>query len=323
MPIFQDAAAEILKLRLRPRVLVSGVLHQGSKIVFGGGSKSFKTWALADLSVSIATKSEWWGLQTKAGKVLYLNFEIQDCFFYDRIEAICKAKGVTLEAGTLMCVNLRGHPANFSAILARVADRISGQDYSLIVVDPVYKGLSGRDENKAGDITELMNEIEVLGVRTGAATAFGAHFSKGNQSAKESIDRISGSGVFARDPDSILVMTRHETDDAFTIEATLRNFPPLAPFCVRWEYPLLRRADNLDPEKLKKAIGRKKQFEEQKLLDLLQDRDLTTTEFKDKADEQLGMSKSGFYRMLDQAERTKKIEKSKVNEKWHLAAQVP
>jgi len=39
-----------------------------------------------------------------------------------------------------------------------------------------------------------------------AASVFGAHFSKGNQAGKESIDRISGSGVFARDPDTILVI---------------------------------------------------------------------------------------------------------------------
>lgn len=37
-----------------------------------------------------------------------------------------------------------------------------------------------------------------LTVETGAGVAFGSHFSKGNQIQKESIDRISGSGVFAR-----------------------------------------------------------------------------------------------------------------------------
>jgi len=37
-------------------------------------------------------------------------------------------------------------------------------------------------------------------VKTGAAVGFGAHYSKGNQAGKEAIDRVSGSGVFARDP---------------------------------------------------------------------------------------------------------------------------
>ena len=63
--------------------------------------------------------------------------------------------------------------------------------------------------------------------------------SKGNQSGKDSIDRISGSGVFARDPDSIVTMTKHEEDGAFVVEPVLRNLPPIEPFCVAWGPALL------------------------------------------------------------------------------------
>jgi Asp-tRNA(Asn)/Glu-tRNA(Gln) amidotransferase A subunit family amidase len=41
------------------------------------------------------------------------------------------------------------------------------------------------------------------------------------------MDRISGSGVFARDPDSVLIMTKHEQEDTYTVEATLRNLKPI------------------------------------------------------------------------------------------------
>ena len=71
--------------------------------------------------------------------------------------------------------------------------------------------------------------------------AFGAHFSKGNQAGKESIDRVSGSGVFGRDPDSILSLTPHEERDCFTLEATLRIFPPIDPVVLRWAFPLFDR----------------------------------------------------------------------------------
>lgn len=40
---------------------------------------------------------------------------------------------------------------------------------------------------------------------------FVAHFAKGNSNKKEVIDRISGSGVFARDPDTIMMMTEAAT----------------------------------------------------------------------------------------------------------------
>ena len=79
----------------------------------------------------------------------------------------------------------------------------------------------------------------------GAAVAFGAHFAKGNAAGKEHLDRVSGSGVWARDPDAIITATRHEEDDAFAVEMTLRNFAPveqditaLAPRQVRTPKPV-------------------------------------------------------------------------------------
>jgi hypothetical protein len=47
-------ALELVEAELPlPRELVCGVLHQGSKMVIGGGSKTFKTWTLIDLSLTL------------------------------------------------------------------------------------------------------------------------------------------------------------------------------------------------------------------------------------------------------------------------------
>jgi hypothetical protein len=127
------------------------------------------------------------------------------------------------------------------------------------VFDPPYKLLGARDENASRDMADLMNAVESVAVETGAAVAFGSHYSKGNQAGKDSMDRISGSGVLARDPDSIITMTRHVKDDAFAVEMTLRNFPPQEPFVVRREHPLMIVDRKLDPAKLKQAVGRKEE----------------------------------------------------------------
>lgn len=168
------------------------------------------------------------------------------------VSVVAEAKEVTLSAGTYMCMTLRGS----TEAIENLADEIIAfildmEPFELIILDPVYKLMAGRDENKAGDVTAVLNQIERVAVQTGAAVAIGAHFSKGNQAGKDSIDRIGGSGAFARDPDAILIMTAHEQEDAFTIEATLRNFPPAEPFVVRWEFPLFVRDASLDPAALK------------------------------------------------------------------------
>src|SRR5207245_5424288 len=84
------------------------------------------------------------------------------------------------------------------------------RNYSAIIIDPTYKVLGDRDENSAGDITDMLNEFEKLAAKLSVSVIFVAHFAKGNSNKKEVIDRISGSGVFARDPDTIMMMTEVE-----------------------------------------------------------------------------------------------------------------
>jgi hypothetical protein len=111
------------------------------------------------------------------------------------------------------------------------------------------------DENSATDITALLNSVANLALSSGAAVAMAGHFAKGNAAAKETIDRISGSGVFARDPDGLITFTRHEEEGAFAVEMVLRNLPPVDPFVVKWDWPQFKREESLDPSKLKQAVN--------------------------------------------------------------------
>lgn len=272
LPAIVDHVDFMAVRQSEPPQLVNGLLHQGSKLVVGGGSKSFKTWTLLDLALSVAYGKPWLGHPTTKGKVLYVNFEIQDYAWQTRIDAVCAAKGIKPQAGAIQFWNLRGCASSYLTLLPEIISQTRTANYALMVLDPVYKLYGNMDENKAGDVAALMNSLESLAVQTGASTAFGAHFSKGNQSGKEAIDRISGSGVFARDPDSILMFTRHEEDECFTVETILRNFAPIEPFAVRWQFPLFTRDDELDPARLKQSsAGRKREYDPRKILKAIAD----------------------------------------------------
>jgi predicted transcriptional regulator len=271
LPAIVDAANFVALDLPEPPELVRGILHQGEKLAVCGGSKAFKTWTLADLAVSTSHALPWLSFPTVQGRVCFLNFEIQAWSWQRRIQAVAQAKGIVLQPGRFSLWNLRGKAANFDLLLPQIRERVK-EDFSLIILDPIYKLYGQTDENKASDVANLLNRVEELTVSTGAAVAFGAHFSKGNQASKESIDRISGSGVFARDPDSLLVFTRHEEQNCFTVDATLRNFPPVTPFAVRWQYPLMQVDGSLDPARLKLAKGgRHKAHDPQKLLAAIAD----------------------------------------------------
>jgi hypothetical protein len=294
-----------------PAELIEGVLHQGSKLVLGGGSKSFKTWTLLEMAISVATGRDWLGFQTTAGRVLYVNFELPEFSIEKRINEICKAIGISVPRN-LELWNLRGHAADAEVILPKIAQSAEGR--AMIILDPLYKLLGSRDENASRDMANLMNAVERLAEDTGAAVAFGSHFAKGNASGKESMDRISGSGVFARDPDSIVTMTQHEQDKAFTVEMTLRNFPPQEPFVVRREHPLMVIDGQLDPAKLKQVAGRTPENRPEDLMEHFADGMKTGEWQKACADE--GISRRTFYRLRKELVAVGKVFLSEVDEKW-------
>jgi RecA-family ATPase len=243
-----------------PPQLIAGVLHQGCKMILGGASKSRKSWSLIDMMLAVSTGGPWWGFPTQKGRVLYINFELPDFAFQHRLTAIAAAKGIADYSGIDLW-NLRGFATDFSVLIPKILSRVKDARYALIVLDPIYKGLGKRDENKAGDIASLCNEIEQLAVQSGAAVVFGAHYSKGNQAGKEAIDRIGGSGVFARDPDVILTMTPHEEDNAYVVDLTLRALPQIPAFVVRWGGPVFMRDASADASRVKMAVkpgGKKK-----------------------------------------------------------------
>lgn len=265
LPPIKSADALVAENLEMPPEIINGFLHQGLKAALGSSSKARKTWILTDMAVSVATGLDFWRYTTVESRVLYINFEIPAVFFRSRLLAMYAARGVK-QVPNLDVWNLRGYAAPLWKLLPEFIERLKQGNYALVIIDPIYKSLGGREENAAEDVAEVCNEMERMAVQTGCAVVYAHHFSKGNQSQKEAIDRISGSGVWARDADSLLIMTKHEEEDCYTIDTILRNLPEQPPFVVKWNYPLMIHEPYLDPENLKKAVGRKNEFDETVIL---------------------------------------------------------
>jgi hypothetical protein len=312
-----DNAADLLddENATLPPQIIEGVLHQGLKAVLGSSSKASKTWILLDAAISVATGTPFWKWKTRKGRVLYINFEIPRSFIRFRLRYLCEAKGVDDLSG-LDVWTLRGHGAPLWRLLPSLLAKIESGKFVLIIIDPIYKGLGGRDENSAGDISELCNELERLAVETGAAVLYAAYFSKGNQAAKEAIDRISGSGVWTRDADSIITLTKHKIEEAYTVDLILRNLPAQLSFTVRWAFPLLVVDENLNPGDLKQAGGRKAEHDGSELLDVLPTGGLENKAWRAAVEEDHGIPERTFYRLRRELKRAGRVIKSEVNGKW-------
>jgi hypothetical protein len=188
--------------------------------------------------------------------------------------------------------------------------------YGLIVLDPLYKVLGGRQENSPEQMAELMSHLEGLTLTRKAAIVYPSHYSKGNQSEKAHIDRISGSGVLARDPDAICTLTRHQEDFCYSVEFSLRNLRPLTPFVVRWNYPLFEVVEDADPANLK--TGRTRKYDDEAVLHPLHKGPLTYSDWFKALEGTTGMSQRTFDGYLGRLKRQHAVIQSATNGTYYI-----
>ena len=288
-----DLASALMTDKLtKPSELIEGVLHAGTKAVLASGSKVGKTWILLDLAIAVATGTPFLKFNTQKKKVLFINFEIRREFIADRLKIIQKQKN-QMDLSNLGIWNLRGQTADFEALTESIILRASTEGYGLIILDPIYKAMVGKSENTASTVGVLCNQIEQIVEETGAAVIFAHHYTKGNAAKKSQIDRMSGSGVFARDADTIITLTEHALKDCYSVEMTLRNLAQQPPFVVEWKYPIMVERPELSPADLKADEPAMDEYEP--LVSLLDESPLTTAEWLAAARE-VGYSRAQFFR---------------------------
>jgi RecA-family ATPase len=129
-----------------------------------------------------------------------------------RFWKVFKELGITPAPGMIDIWNLRGHATGLDKLVPKLIRRALKKRYQLIVIDPIYKVLTG-DENSAEQMAIFCNQFDRLCNELNAAVVYCHHHSKGAQGQKNSRDRSSGSGVFARDPDAIIDIIELSLDD--------------------------------------------------------------------------------------------------------------
>jgi hypothetical protein len=304
----------------KPKPLITNLLDCGSRILFGGGSKTFKTWLQCDLAISLAAGAPWLGFETHQVRVLYVNLELKEYYIQRRLAEIRQVRDISLSESTLFVWNLRGVAFSRDQFVTELLKTCTDLSIDIVFVDPLYRLLSRlEDENNQTHMGAVLRSFDEINKKD-ITSAFGVHFSKGNQAAKEPEDRISGAGTITRDADDIITLTKHEENLAFTLDFIIRDHPPIDSFVVRWEAPIMKRTD-LDPAKIKTLRGRRVTCDPEDLLQLIRKNDdqLSSKELEAKADEELGWARRTFYKKLTILEKRKAIFKSKTSDKWNVA----
>lgn len=238
--------------------LINNVLRQGHKMLLAGSSKAGKSFALIQLCVAIAEGTEWLGnFQCTQGRVMYVNLELDRASCLHRFKDVYTALDLPPDnIGNIDIWNLRGKAIPMDKLAPKLIRRANKKNYIAIVIDPIYKVITG-DENSADQMAKFCNQFDKVCNELNCAVIYCHHHSKGGQGMKRAMDRASGSGVFARDPDAILDMiqlnvkdersqlekqvdksTGHTPATAWRIAGTLREFPSFDPVNIWFDYPI-------------------------------------------------------------------------------------
>ena len=247
--------SDILTPPPKPPELISGILRKGHKMLIAGPSKAGKSFLLIELAIAIAEGRPWLGFPCAQGKVLYINLEIDPASCIDRFLLIYKRLCITKRrTDNIILWNLRGHALPLDKLTPLLIERMENEIIAAVIVDPIYKVITG-DENNASEMGAFCNQFDKICTAMGASAIYCHHHSKGYQGSKKAMDRASGSGVFARDPDAQLdiiglkkpQLPQGEEDDEedfdearspWRMEASLREFPPIRSVNFFFDHPV-------------------------------------------------------------------------------------
>ena len=194
--------------------LIEGILRVKNKMCIVGPSKAGKSFLLLELAIAVAEGLPWMGFKCKMGKVLYVNLELEAASCTHRIIDVYGALGVRPDhLSSIVRWNLRGRTMTLDKLAPKLIRRAKDERFDMVIIDPIYKVLTG-DENSASEMAAFTNLFDRISRDCGCAVVFCHHHSKGAQGDKRSMDRASGSGVFARDPDALIDLLQVESAPA-------------------------------------------------------------------------------------------------------------
>ena len=243
------------------RPIIHGLLREGETMNVIAPSKTGKSWLVTDLALAVASGRPWLGTyQTSQGKVLILDNELHGETSANRIPKVANARLIPLAgiASQVFVENMRGRLVDLFQ-LESYFDAIGPGTFTLVILDAFYRFVpKGTDENDNGTVAQLYNHIDRYAQRLGCSFVLIHHTSKGSQSGKAITDVGAGAGSQSRATDTHLILRPHQEDRVVVLDAAVRSWQPVAPMCLRWEFPIWTPAPDLDPADLRPERPRRK-----------------------------------------------------------------
>ena len=210
--------------------IIPGFFDAGDRVSIVGQSKARKSFFALQLAISIAAGRQFLyfadpntNMPPTPKKTLLFNGEISANNYRRRVRSMTYNMEVEKEELTqLHIINGIDTPEQqtYSTILS-IAKELQAE---VVIVDPAYLLIGDEiDQREVKAAIEDMRQFAVDGI----ALVNVFHAAKGQIGDKQIVDRISGSGIFARDFTSMFSLAEHaKEEDHVVLKTVTRNYPP-------------------------------------------------------------------------------------------------
>lgn len=224
--------------------LVSGLIDQGGRVAIVGQSKARKSFLALQLAIALATGKPFLGYQTTAQRVLLLNGEITGSHYKKRVRRMIEALAINpSELSGLRIANTSEDATPWD--LARILTMAKSLKVSAVIVDPAYLLLE--DEIDQQEVRRCVREMKRF-AQIGITLLMIYHATKGRIGDRQVIDRVAGSGIFARDCSTLVSLCEHANEaDHVVMSCEVRNHPPQPPKTILFDNGAFHLADEVAP----------------------------------------------------------------------------
>lgn len=229
MPLFGMNARELLATTFpKTRWMVHGLITDGGTAAIATEPKSAKTWLGTEIALAVATGTTVCGefATTTPRHVAYFYAEDFDSKVQTRIRALLAGRRLT-EAPTTFHAQPRGRFLDLTrdddlAVVIASCRHIGNVD--LLVLDPLRDIHSG-DEDKSGDMSNVMRRLRVIGELVGCTVLIVHHAAKatGDTNKRRTGQRMRGSGAIHGSIDSGLYLSDLKGDGTAEFTNTVRS----------------------------------------------------------------------------------------------------
>lgn len=203
--------------------VVAGLFDRRDRVAIVGQSKGRKSWYAMQLAMCVAAGVPFLRREVTPARVLVVNGEITRGWYRRRMRWMSATLGIgNGDLERLAVMNLAERAPEDVLSAARSAAKRGG--FEVVVIDPFY--LCCGNENDQDEVKRVIIEMKRY-AEAGVTLVSVFHAAKGQIGDRQAIDRISGSGIFARDCSTLISLCEHASEaDHVVMQPVLRNHPP-------------------------------------------------------------------------------------------------